>query len=206
LVDGLRVCQVLAADFPAAYRASTWRWIGDECRQMCHRADAAIGPLAQAVVHGIHRGVYADPSDLTFLHAWTTPTERIDLSQHELIGRFLARTYRIGPGISPHDNTIAWLSADHPAALAQAVSYATRARELNDLGARYRDDFAAEQLSGEVVAAWLCGRWNIDRAELPLAAFDRGFDGPGSLIHAARPLFLLGRCEPAIEDFTLRPS
>jgi hypothetical protein len=194
----LRLCQVLAADYPVLHRATVLAAICADCRRHCGRGDA------DPVAHGAHRGWYPEApgrGDIGFLSAWTTATERSDLDVDELLTRFLVRSYRIKPGIV--DTTAALVAFQAHPGYRRATRIAERVASVNALAARHRPGFRAGAIASNDVLQWLADRWGWPVDDLELAAFDRGFSSVDGLLAVARDAYLTGRFDRDAKGFTL---
>jgi hypothetical protein len=197
-LPAMRLCQVLAADYPELHRSTVLEALREDCGRSCRSSEP--DPLR----HGAHRGWYADDpqwSAVPFIDSWTTAAERAGLTGSELLTRFLVRSYRIAPGVADTERALAAFRAH--AGYARALQLHQRVHEVNQLGREHRFDFDPTEIAADLVVAWLAARWAWPVEELELATLDRGFMSLGELLDVARQAFLAARCDPIARDFTL---
>ncbi|SDN00700.1 hypothetical protein SAMN04488074_13155 [Lentzea albidocapillata subsp. violacea] len=201
-----QLAQVIAPDYPIFYETTVFRWLVDQCAHECGRKTRSLTDrraLLEGVVdHGAHRGLYSpDLDDLDFLASWSTAEERIRATQSELLARFLARSFRIRPGIV-HTDLI--LSAfQRTDACDRTGSLLSRVNAVNELGRTHRTDFDHTRIAVDQIIGWLSVRWRVPAEDIELAAHDRGFESIPQLIDAARPLYLPAQCDNAVASFSL---
>lgn len=194
----MRVCQVLACNYPQLHRATVLDALCRECRRDCHER------VPDPVLHGAHRGWFAaapDRSGSTFLRRWTTSAEWDQLNLTELLTRFIVRSYRIKPGIADTETALAAFRA-HPE-YGRAIKLGSRIDEVNAMGRAHRAGFDPALIAADQILDWLANRWSWPGEDLELAAFDRGFTSLPELVEAARPVFLAAQCDPTTREFAL---
>jgi hypothetical protein len=199
-LGALRACQLFAEDYPRFHREVVLRALAAACAEECGPISPAAddpAPAHNALRHGEHRGLYrlpADPARLEFLAQWLTDAERDTLARTEQLTTFLVRSFRVSPGLTWEELSIqrlqdrpCWKDARHIVQLAW---------EVNDRVFTEHQERHVNDLSSEKILDLFAQRWGVARADLELAAMDRGLESLDSLTMAARAFYLLARYNP----------
>lgn len=199
-LGALRACQLFADEYPRFHRQVVLRALAAACAEECGPIPPAADDAALADIalrHGEHRGLYrlpADPVRLGFLAQWLTGTERDTLTPNEQLITFLVRSFRVNPGLTWEELSIqrlrdqpCWKDARHIVQLAWEVND----RVFTEHQERHVNDLSAEKILGLIAQ-----RWGVTRADLELAAMDRGLESSDSVTMAARAFHLLARYNP----------
>lgn len=196
----LRACQLFADEYPRFHRKLVLRVLAMACAQECGpiplaAEDATLAHIA--LRHGEHRGLYrlpADPARLGFLASWLTDAERATLAPTEQLITFLVRSFRVNPGLTWEELSIRQLR-DRPS-WPDARRIVQLAWEVNDRVFTEHQEHHVNDLSAEKILDLFAQRWGVARADLELAAMDRGLESSDSLTMAARAFYLLARYNP----------
>ncbi|WP_052423413.1 TfuA-like protein [Nonomuraea candida] len=192
----LHVCQLFMDDYPRFHRDLVFGALAAECQEEC---GATIGCTLTdreeiALRHGEHRGLYRLPPDrdrLGFLTHWLTDQERNVLSSSDQLIVFLARGFRLAPGIAPDEFALRSLRGQPVWARARHV--VRLAWELNDriVGVdESRDPIRLPRRKVlEVLAEW----YGADQHELDFVAMDRGLESAADLADAGRAFYMLAK-------------
>ncbi|WIX91741.1 TfuA domain-containing protein [Amycolatopsis sp. DG1A-15b] len=201
-LGALRACQLFAAEYPRFHREVVLRALATACAEECGPIPPAAGdptPAHIALRHGEHRGLYrlpADPARLGFLAQWLTGTERDTLAPTEQLITFLVRSFRVNPGLTWEELSIQQLQ-DQPG-WKDARQIVQLAWEVNDRVFTEHQERHVNDLSSEKILDLFAQRWEVARADLELAAMDRGLESLDSLTMAARAFYLLARYNPQL--------
>ncbi|GAA1029438.1 TfuA-like protein [Virgisporangium ochraceum] len=198
----LRMCQVLATDFPSVYGHAVLRWLAEDCRTRCRSGPGNGSGLPEAAVrHGAHVGWYG-PDELPGpLGTWVTEHELAGADRVEIVARVLVRSFRVEPGITADELMLA--AFRKLPGYAQALGLADRVSAINELGRRHRPDFDPDEMAEDQVLRWLAERWEVAPAALDIAANDRGFPSAQAAAVTARTVFLAASCDSFLADFRI---
>ncbi|MFE3170322.1 TfuA-like protein [Amycolatopsis sp. NPDC059090] len=196
-LGALRACQLFAADYPEFHRKVIFRALAAKCAGECG-TEPGDDDAEVALRHGEHRGLYrlpAEPERLGFLAAqWLTPAEQETLAPAERLRTFLVRSFRVNPGLTWEELPLRELR-EKPS-WEDARRLVRLAWEVNDRVFAEGQDRDVNDLAHEKILDLFAGRWGVARAELELAAMDRGLESLDSLVMAGRAFYLLARYNP----------
>ncbi|GAA1956833.1 TfuA-like protein [Amycolatopsis minnesotensis] len=201
----LRACQLFADESPRFHRQFVLDALATACAEECGAGSPAPDDTAlaeTAVRHGEHRGLYrlpADPARAGFLAPWLTPAERDTLAPGDQLLAFLLRSFRVRPGL-PWDELAIHRLRDRPL-WTGARRIVQLAWEVNDRVLAEHQDFDLNDLDPEKILGLFARRWGVPRADLELAAMDRGLESLDSLTMAGRAFYLLARYNPGLVQF-----
>ncbi|WP_410567058.1 TfuA-like protein [Amycolatopsis sp. cmx-4-61] len=199
-LGALRACQLFADDYPRFHRDVVLRALTTACAEECGTIPPAAdepAPAHIALRHSEHRGLYrlpADPARLGFLALWLTDTERETLTPDEQLVTFLVRSFRVNPGLTWEELSIQRLR--DRSCWKDARRIVQLAWEVNDRVFTEHQERHVNDLSSEKILDLFAQRWGVARADLELAAMDRGLESLDSLTMAARAFYLLARYNP----------
>ncbi|WP_116200012.1 TfuA-like protein [Amycolatopsis circi] len=209
-LGALRACQLFAADYPEFHRTVIFRALAAKCVEECGTEpaieDAAVAQIA--LQHGEHRGLYrlpADPERLRSLAAqWLTSAEQDILTPSEGLLVFLVRSFRVSPGLTWEELPLRQLR-EKPL-WEDARRLVQLAWEVNDRVFGEGQERDVNDLSHEKILDLFAERWGVVRAELELAALDRGLESLDSLVMAGRAFYLLARYNPDLVRLTVEAA
>ncbi|GAA4006037.1 hypothetical protein GCM10022247_29720 [Allokutzneria multivorans] len=201
----LRVCQLLAGDYPALHRELVLDRLAEDCRRECRLPQAGRSSEAVAVDHGEHRGVYRIDSATqeVFLDDWLTEAER-GLAPREQLALFLVRGFRVAPSL-PWDE-LALKALRGTPAFARARQLAAYASGVNAKLAQRDHSFHVDRIAEKRISEDTARRWGVPLSNLELAALERGFGSIGDALASARHVHLLAKYNPNEVRFEMRPE
>ncbi|MEV7028355.1 hypothetical protein AB0O00_40350, partial [Kitasatospora sp. NPDC093558] len=171
-----------------------------DCAPTCAAASPDAAPPAAAVAHGTHRNVYRPDGELGFLERWLTAGERERCTPQEQLERFLARSFRIAPGIRADEPLLDRLR--HTPGFTHAAAIAGACHEVELERMRRDPAYSSARLSLEPIRKLLTDLWGSTGAEADFHALDRGFDSLDKAAEAARPFYLLVRFGPDLDQLS----
>ncbi|MFB9909599.1 TfuA-like protein [Allokutzneria oryzae] len=191
----LRVCQLLASDYPRLHRRLVLGWLAERCRQECRLPQAGRADADVAIDHGEHQGVYRIDSAAYagFLDEWLSEDER-GLEPREQLELFLVRSFRIAPSLTWDELALDALRGTP--AFERARQLAAFATNVNAKLLERDHSFHVDRLSEKRVLADTALRWQVPEPLLELSALDRGFGSAENAVAAGRHVHLLARYNP----------
>jgi hypothetical protein len=200
----VRAYQLFAAGYPHLYRRLVLARIADECREEC-AGPADASDLDLAAGHGVHRGLYGEPTDSfdgDFLTPWLTAGEARELPRTEQVARFLVRSYALG--LNQAEEQVIEALEEH--GVFQDARWFLQAATTVIRGARNRSpDFDPQRLSEDRLVDHIVERWGVRRDEAELAALDRGFLSLDHAVKSSRPYYLLAKFNAGLLDLLTVP-
>ncbi|MFE7411379.1 TfuA-like protein [Streptomyces laurentii] len=204
-LDAHRVLQLFSAAYPAFLHEERLRWIAEECAELCGTSGAPDTDAAAALAHGGHRGVFEADGDLGFLDDWLTASERADGVAQERTRLFLARSFRIRPGVAWEEPLLDRLQ--HTPGFAHATAIARASHEVESERVRRDAAYSHALLPLEPIRQLLLGLWASTEQDADIHALDRGFASLTEAAEAARPFYLLVHCGAdlgELSDFSVK--
>ncbi|MCP3805211.1 TfuA-like protein [Allokutzneria sp. A3M-2-11 16] len=201
----LRVCQLLATDYPLLHRNLVLDWLADQCRQECRLPQAGRSSAEVAVDHGEHWGLYRVDSAVheVFLDEWLTEAER-GLTPRQQLALFLVRSFRIAPSLTWDELALNALRGTP--AFARARRLAAYATAVNTKLAERDHSFHVDLIAEKRITEDTARRWGVPVRQLELAALDRGLGSAENVVAAGRYVHLLAKYNPEEVRFEASPE
>lgn len=197
----LRACQLFAEDYPALHRRLVFDKVVAECAHGCDGYQPDRVEADAVLEHGVHRGFYPrDPGrDMGFLAPWTSAGERAELTAHELLLRFVVRTFRIWPRVMPREAALERLRDLGALTRAERI---VRAAIHVERSVREKGKDSSLLPARRIIEVF-ARRWAVSVADVELAALDRGFESLEAFLETARPYYLLAKYRPDVTELTV---